>query len=419
MKIVIKNATLVDLGGPLNGQIKNVLIENGKISFPDKAVVADTIIEGKKICVSIGWFDMRVTMGEPGMEHKEDIESVSAAAAAGGFTAIASMPNTKPPVQTKDAVSYIRNRTSKTLVEFHPIASVTLGNKGEELTEMIDLHTAGAVAFSDGEKPIWHTDVMLKALQYTQTFDGLVINHAEDKLLTHGAQMNESLVSTRLGLRGFPKLAEELMVARDLQILEYTGGRLHFAHVSSPASLDLIRTAKKKGLKVTCDIAAYQLVLDEELLTGFDTNYKVNPPLRSRKDIEAYWEAISDDTIDVIVSDHIPQDIESKNLEYDLADFGMIGLETMFAVLNSHNKGVSIDKLVSKFTQAPREILKVAMPVLQEGATAELTVFDLEEEWIFEEKNIKSKSKNSPFIGQTLKGKVKAVLKGELSSGSY
>jgi dihydroorotase len=414
MKLLIKKATIVDLGNPLNGQVKNILVEKGKLSFVEENTAADKTIEGEKLCVSIGWFDMRVTMGEPGMEHKEDIESVCASAAAGGFTAIASMPNTKPPVQTKDAVSYIRTRTKKSLVTIYPIASVTLGNKGEELTEMIDLHTAGAVAFSDGDKPVWHTDVMLKALQYTQTFAGLVINHAEDKLLTHGAQMNESLVSTRLGLRGFPKLAEELMIARDLQILEYTGGRLHFAHVSSPASLDLIRTAKKKGLEVTCDIAAYQLVLNEELLTSFDTNYKVNPPLRSVKDIEAYWKAIADDTIDVIVSDHIPHDTECKNLEYDLADFGMIGLETMFAVLNTNNKNISLDKLISKFTKAPRTILKVELPKLQEGSPAEFTVFDLEEEWTYEEKNIKSKSKNSPFLGQKLKGKVKGVVKGEL-----
>ncbi|HSZ25154.1 MAG TPA: hypothetical protein VK766_05525, partial [Cytophagaceae bacterium] len=230
MKILIKNATLIDLKSSLNGQVKNILIENGKMNFVSEDVTADKIIEGKKLCVSSGWFDMRVTIGEPGLEHKEDIESVCQAAAAGGFTAIASMPTTKPPVQTKDAVSYIRTRTSDSLVTIYPIASVTIGNKGEELTEMIDLHTAGAVAFTDGDKPIWHSDVMLKALQYTQTFEGLVINHAEDKLLTHGAQMNESLLSTRLGLRGFPKLAEELMIARDLQILEYTGGRLHFAH---------------------------------------------------------------------------------------------------------------------------------------------------------------------------------------------
>jgi dihydroorotase len=413
MKLLIKNATIVDLNAPLNGQVKNILVENGKISFVGSSVSADKIIEGKKLCVSVGWFDMRVTMGEPGMEHKEDIESVCIAAAAGGFTGIASMPNTKPPVQTKDAVSYIRTRTANSLVTIYPIASVTLGNKGEELTEMIDLHTAGAVAFTDGDKPIWHTDVLLKALQYTQTFEGLVINHAEDKLLTHGAQMNESLVSTRLGLRGFPKLAEELMVSRDLQILEYTGGRLHFAHVSSPASLDLIRVAKKKGLNVTCDIAVYQLILDEELLTGFDTNYKLNPPLRSKQDIEMYWKAIADGTIDVIVSDHIPQDIECKNLEFDLADFGIIGLETMFAVLNTNNKNIAMDKLISKFTQVPRNILKIKLPKLQEGAVAELTVFDAEEAWVYEEKNIKSKSKNSPFIGQTLKGRVKAVVKGD------
>jgi dihydroorotase len=415
MKVLIKNATLVGAGLPDSGQQKNILIEDGKIKFVDANTPADKVIEGKQLCVSAGWFDMRVTMGEPGYEYKEDIRSVSAAAAAGGFTGIATIPNADIPVQTKDAVSYLRTRTKDALVTIYPVASVTLGNKGEELTEMIDLHTAGAVAFSDGDKPVWHTDVMLKALQYTQTFEGLVINHAEDRLLTHGAQMNESPLSTRLGLRGFPMLAEELMVARDLQILEYTGGRLHFAHISSPASLELIRAARRKGQQVTCDIAAYQLVLTEEHLTSFDTHYKVNPPLRTATEVEAYWQALADGTIDVIVSDHIPQDSEGKNLEFDLSDFGMIGLETLFATLNTANKTLSLEQLVEKFTTAPRKILNIAQPWLEEGAVAELTVFDAAEEWVYTEQDIVSKSRNTPFAGQSLKGRVKAVFKGQHS----
>jgi len=413
MKLLIKNATIVNQRSSVNGKKKNILIENGKIKFVDTIDAYDKLIEGRNLSVSIGWFDMRAKMGEPGLEHKEDIESFSNAAMAGGFTGVASMPNTKPSIQTKDAVSFIRNRTQNALVSVYPVASVTIDNKGKELTEMIDLHHAGAVAFSDGEFPIWHTDVMLKALQYTQTFGGLVINHAEDNLLTHGAQMNESIVSTTLGLKGFPKLAEELMIARDLRILEYTGGRLHFSHVSSPGSLDLIKEAKLKGLNVTCDIAAYQLVLDEEHLSSFDTNYKVNPPLRSKKDIERFWKALEEDIIDVIVSDHIPHDIESKNLEFDLADFGIIGLETLFAIVNTQNKNISLEKLISKFSDVPRNILKIESPKIEEDQNADLTIFDSDEEWIYEEKSIKSKSKNSPFVNNKFKGKVKGVVKGD------
>ncbi len=415
MSVLIKSAQILDKNSPFNGQVKNILVENGKIiSIGNDTPQADQVIEGKNLKVSIGWFDMRVTMGEPGLEHKEDIESVSKSAAAGGFTEIACMPTTTPSIQTKDAVAYIKGRTANSLVAIHPIASVTLNNQGKELTEMIDLHHAGAVAFTDGDHPIWHTDVMLKSLQYAQTFDGLIINHAEDKLLTHGAQMNESETSTRLGLKGFPALSEELMIARDLQILEYTGGKIHFAHVASPKSLDLIRTAKKLGLKVTCDIAAYQLILDETLLTSFDTNLKVNPPLRSQKDIAAYWRGLEDDTIDAIVSDHIPQDSESKNLEFDLADFGMIGLETLFALMNQIGK-ISLEKLVDKISYAPREILKLSIPVIKEGSEANLTIFDPEETWTYEASAIKSKSKNSPFIGKYFKGKVKGVLRNGLT----
>jgi dihydroorotase len=419
MKLLIKNATIVDQHSPFNGKIKSILVDNGILKFVESSSSADKVIEGDSLHVSTGWFDMRVTMGEPGLEHKEDIHSVSKAAIHGGFTGIASMPTTRPPVQTKDAVSYIKTRTENSLLTIYPIASVTLGNKGEELTEMIDLHTAGAVAFTDGDKPIWHTDVMLKAFQYTQTFDGLIINHAEDKLLTHGAQMNESLISTQLGLKGFPYLAEELMVARDIQILAYTGGRLHFAHVSSPGSLGLIRNAKKKGLKVTCDIAAYQLVLDESLLMGFDTNYKVNPPLRTKEDIHSFWEALEDGTIDVIVSDHIPHDSECKNLEFDLADYGMVGIETLFPILMMHNKKIPIDKLIAKFTSVPRVVLNIDVPKLEEGTIANLTVFEKEAKWKFDETTSKSKSKNSPFYGTQLKGRAKAVIRGSHYNVNY
>jgi dihydroorotase len=410
MKVLIKNALVVDSRSSHKGKTTSILVENGIIKSIGKTEEADIVLEGKELCVSIGWFDMRTTMGEPGMEHKEDLETASNAAAKGGFTGIACMPNTKPSIQTKDAVAYLRSRSSKSLVSAYPIASVTLNNQGKDLTEMIDLHHAGAVAFSDGDQPIWHTDVLLKSLQYVQMFDGLVINHAEDHLLTHGAQMNESELSTRLGLKGFPYLAEELMIARDLRILEYTGGRIHFATVSSPGSLELIKQAKQKGLQVTCDMAAYQLAMDEENVAQFDTNYKVNPPLRTRSDISKFWNYVKEGIVDVLVTDHIPQDVESKKLEFDLAEFGMNGLETFYPLLLSASSPDTFNKLIHTFTTAPRRLLGLEIPEIEEGKAAELTIFSPSDEWVLKESEMKSRSFNSPLIGSTLKGKVKAVL---------
>lgn len=409
MKVLIKSAEIIDKNSSWNKIKKNILIENGKIArITDEALSADQVVEGNDLKVSIGWFDMRTSIKDPGYEHKEDILSASAAAAFGGFTELACTPNTKPAIQTKDVVGYIRAKAAGQLVEIHPIASVTVDNKGQELTEMIDLHHSGAVAFSDGERPIWHSDVFLKSLQYLQLFDGLLIDHPEDLHLTHSGQMNEGIVSTTLGLKGIPKIAEEVIVERDLKILEYTGGKLHVARITSPVSVALIRKAKEKGLKVTCDTAFYHLLLDDSMLTTFDTNLKVNPPLRTMADIDALWSGVADGTIDVIVTDHNPQDSESKNLEFDLADFGMIGLETFFGSLNKNSR-LPLYDLIEKFAQRPREILGISMPVIEEGSEANLTVFDPTVEWEFTEKDIRSKSRNSPFIRKGLKGKVRAV----------
>ncbi|WMJ74454.1 dihydroorotase [Cytophagaceae bacterium ABcell3] len=411
MKILIRSAEIIAPGNSLNKTIKNILIEDGIIKqITDEGnIEADKVVEGNNLKVSAGWFDMRVFTGDPGNEHKEDLTTVTNAAASGGFTGIAAMPDTNPPIHTKDVLAYVKTKAEKALVDVYPVAAVTLNLKGEELSEMIDLHHEGAVAFSDGTKPVWHSDVLLKTLQYLQKFNGLLINHAEDKLLSHSGQMNEGKVSTRLGLKGLPKLAEELMVERDLRILEYAGGKIHFAHVSSPVSLELIKAAKKKGLQVTCDIAAYQLALSDAELSSFDTNLKVNPPLRTASDIKAFWKAIDNNTIDVIVSDHSPQDIESKFLEFDLAEFGMIGLETAFAVVNTWNKTLSVEDIIDKIALAPRKILGLPIPDIAEGAPANLTVFNADAEWEFGKKHIKSKSANSPFVGKKLKGHAVAV----------
>jgi dihydroorotase len=409
--IVIRSAEIVDSTSELNGMIRSILIENGIIKkISEKELSGDTIIQGKGLKVSLGWMDMRVTTGDPGHEYKDDLNSICNAAMQGGFTTIAVLPNTTPPIQNKESVEYIKGKTRDNLVDVLPIASLTINNKGEELTEILDMNASGAIAFSDGTKPIWHSDLLLRALLYLQPINGQLIVHAEDKYLSYGGQMNEGKTSTMLGLKGIPKLSEQIIIERDLSILEYTGGKIHFAHISSPKSLEFIKEAKKRGLNVTCDIAAYQLVLDDTLLDSFDTNLKVNPPLRSKRDIEIFWKYVNDGTIDAIVSDHIPQDTECKELEFDQADFGMIGLETVFGLINTHNTKVELSKIIDKLTVAPRKILNVELPIIKEGAKANLTVFDTEHEWILSKKEIRSKSSNTPFIDKKMKGRAIAVL---------
>jgi dihydroorotase len=412
MHFIIKGATILDPNSEHHLQVMDIEIVNGIIKKIAHSIDSSSanLINASNHYLSIGWFDMRTTIGEPGFEHKEDIESICAAAAKGGFTEIASLPNTKPVVQSKNVVSFIASKSEQYLVQIHPMAAVTNNREGKEITEMMDLHFAGAVAFTDADLPIWHADVMLKTLQYLKPIDGLLISHAEDHHISHFGQMNESIESTMLGLKGIPKIAEELMVERDISILKYTGGKIHFAHISSPHSLNLIAQAKQNGLNITCDVAAYQMVLDDTLIKTFDTNLKVNPPLRSKEDISAIIQHLLSGTIDCIVSDHIPQDVESKNLEYDLADFGMIGLETLFPLFNQIlPKEQDFKTLLDKIAYNPRKILKTKIPVIKENEIANLTLFDADKEWIYEEKNILSKSKNSPFIGAKLKGSVKAV----------
>lgn len=405
--IAIKNAIIADPQSPHHGKRKHVLIENGIIkSISDKDISASKVIESPLLYLSPGWLDLRTRSGDPGMEHKEDIMSLQKAAAQGGFTAVAMLPNTQPVIQSKEAIKYVLSTSEKHPVSVYPLGALTLDNKGEELTEMIDMYHAGAKAFTDGNKPVWHSDVLLRALLYTQPLQALIMVHAEDKYLSMGGQMNEGKISTTLGLKGLPKLAEEIIVERDLSILQYTGGRLHFSHISSPKSLEYIKEAKRKGMSVTCDIAAYQLMLEDSLVQSFDTHLKVNPPLRTKKDIDAFWKYLSDGTIDAIVSDHNPQDTESKQVEFDLAAFGMIGLETAFAVANTANTKMDCLDLLEKFSLAPRRILQSPIPSIQEGQAANLTLVDPTISWTVQPAHIVSKSKNTPFIGKTFTGKV-------------
>jgi dihydroorotase len=409
MKILIQSPEIIDSQSSFHKKEKNVLLNNGRIvEIGDKNYSADRVIKAEGMKLSIGWFDLGTFVGDPGLEHKEDLDSASKAAAAGGFTEIAVLPNTVPSVQSKNEVAYITHGNDNRLVQIHALASVTRNNKGEELTEMIDLHEAGAVAFTDGLKPIWHTDILLKSLQYLQKFDGLLIDHPEDIWLNMFGQMHEGLQSTMLGLKGMPRIAEDIMVSKSLELLGYAGGRLHLSRLSTGKAVDLIRNAKKK-LQVSCDIAAYQPLLDDTALVDFDTNYKVNPPLREKADNDALIKGLRDGTIDVLCSGHTPHEEESKSLEFDMADFGLINLQTFGANLVALSKAVDLDVLLEKVTINPRRLLNLEIPRIEVDEKANLTLFDPNKTWTLDDRTNLSKAKNSPWFGKEITGKVVAV----------
>lgn len=409
MKILIQAPEILDPGSPFHQKEKNVLIHNGRIAeIGDKNYSSDKIIKAEGMKLSIGWFDLGTFIGDPGLEHKEDLESGTHTAVAGGFSEIAMLPNTIPCVQTKNEISYLIRGNQNRLVQVHPMASVTRNNMGEELTEMIDLHAAGAVGFTDGLKSIWHTDILLKSLQYIQKFNGVLIDHPEDYWLNLFGQMHEGVNSTRLGLKGMPRIAEDIVIGKNLELLQYAGGRLHFSRISTARSLELIKAAKRK-LNVTCDVTVFQALLDDSLLGDFDTNFKVNPPLRERADNENIIKALRDGTVDVLCSGHVPHDEESKNLEFDRAEFGIISLQTFCANLTSLSKSVDWDVLIEKVTTGPRQVLQLEVPRIEENAKANLTLMDPNHKWVLNEKTNYSKSKNSPWFGKELTGKAVAV----------
>ncbi|MFN3488401.1 MAG: dihydroorotase [Emticicia sp.] len=420
MRILLKSVKIIDSSSEFNGQTKDILIENGIIQQIANGIEnpADQTIIGENLHVSAGWIDMRVSPKDPGYESKEDLNSLSAAAMTGGFTEIVTLPNTKPVVQTKEAIAYVKNFALSQLINIYPTGAVTKNCEGKDFTEMLDLHQAGAIAFTDGDHTLWNADILLKTLQYLAPIDALLMNRPEEPSMTIFGQMHEGIESTLLGMKGIPSTAEELMLMRDLKLLEYYLGEnfapknnscLHFSTISTKNGVELIRQAKAKGLPVSCDIAAHQLAFTDADLRDFDTNLKVNPPFRSQEDIEALQQGLEDGTIDVLVSDHNPQDEESKNLEFDMADFGVIGLETTFSVANTYSN-LSIDKIIEKLTATPRRLLRLQDVSIKEGNTANLSIFDPSQEWLYESKNIQSKSKNSPFIDKKLTGKVKAVI---------
>lgn len=420
MEFLIRAVQILHPDSPLHLSTKDILISDGIIKkIADKIDFSGQVIAADNLKCSLGWFDMRAHYYDPGSEHKEDIDSGTKAAIAGGFTDVVVLPNTNPIISTKNSISYYQKFNRGSEVVLHPVAAVTLACEGKELTEMIDLNNAGAVAFSDGLNPIWHTDILLKGLQYLQKFDGLLINRPEDKLLTSFGHMNEGEVSTLMGLKGMPTLSETLMIQRDLKLLEYAGGRIHFSLISCAESVLLIKEAKAKGLNVTCDVGVNYLMFTDKDLEEYDTNLKVNPPYRLEEDRLALIQGVKDGVIDAIVSDHNPHDEESKKLEFDLADFGSTNQQTFYSVLNKVF-GDELDLYMHSFTTAPRKILGQGTPQIIEGEKACLTLFSSSESWSFNKKNNQSKSVASPFFGMDLSGSIIGVTnKGVLHLNNY
>jgi dihydroorotase len=370
--------------------------------------------------VSPGWMDMHIHLREPGFEHKETIKTGCAAAAFGGFTAVACMPNTKPATHTRDVVEYIIKKAESTPVDVHPIGCVTKDRAGKSIAEMGDMKDGGAVAFSDDGDPVYDSQVMRVALEYSSMLGVPIINHEEDLALSRPGHMNEGRVSTRLGLDGTPGIAEETMIARDILLAEYTGGHVHVAHISTAKGVDLVRQAKKQGVKVTTEVCPHHFDLTDEEIErqNFSTNYKMHPPLRTQADVDAMIEGLVDGTIDVICTDHAPHAIEEKEVEFIYAPNGILGLETAWSISNMRllkTKKLNLNELVEKLCYNPRSILNLEELKIEEGAKANLTFFNTDEEWTYDVKNIRSKSKNSPYIDKKLVGRAVAIFnKGEL-----
>ncbi|CAN5117633.1 dihydroorotase [soil metagenome] len=410
MKILIKQATIISPSSPFNGQIKDILITDGKISAIADSVTekADQVIAQDGLCVSVGWMDMYADFGDPGFEQKENIESGTKAAAAGGFTDVMLIPNSQPVVDNKAQVEYIVQKARELAVGIHPIGSVSKKTEGKDLSEMYDMHQSGAIAFSDGIKSVQNAGLILKALQYVKNFDGTVIQVPEDNTIGTNGLMNEGIISTQMGLPGKPILAEELMVARDLKLARYADSKIHFTGISSPKSLEYIKRSKETGIKVSCSVTPYQAYFCDEDLQEYDTNLKLNPPVRTKADMLAIRTALLDGTIDCIASHHLPQHWDNKTCEFEYAKPGMIALESMFAVLMSC--ALPAEDFVKMQTINIRSIFGLPIPELKEDEPACLTMFIPDAAFIFEEKMIQSKSKNSPFVGKKLKGRVIGII---------
>jgi dihydroorotase len=413
MTVLIKQATIFSSTSPFNGQVKDILISEGIITRIADTITAgaEKVITADNLSVSTGWVDIFSNFCDPGYEYKESIESGAMAAAAGGFTDVMVLPNTSPVADNKSYIEYIVQKAGGLAVNILPIGAITKHTEGKELAELYDMKHSGAIAFSDGTNPVQNAGLMLKALQYVKSFSGTLIQIPHDKSIGTNGLMNEGIISTQLGLPGLPAIAEELMIARDIDLLRYTGSRLHLTGISTRKGIALIAAAKKEGLQITCSVTPYHLSFCDEDLMGYDTNLKVNPPLRSRADMEGLQDAVKNGMIDCFAAHHLPQDTDNKVCEFEYAKNGMTGLESLFSVVHSVGQDKwTLAQEIEMLSIAPRKIFGLNIPEIEENNAACLTLFCNEEEITFDASCIKSKSKNTPYIGKKMKGKVIGII---------
>lgn len=422
MDILIRQPLIVDPSSPFHLQNADIFISGGIIKEIGVALSHDAneIIDLPNLSISPGWVDPFAHFCDPGQEYKETLETGAKAAAAGGFTDVFLLPNTLPVVHSKGPVEYVKQNSKALPVNLHPIGAITKNAEGQELAEMYDMHRSGAVAFSDGLNSIQSAGLLYKALQYLKAIDKTIIQLPDDRTINPGGLMNEGIISTRLGLPGRPSIAEELMIARDIELVQYTGSKIHFTGVSTAKSVHLIREAKAMQIPISCSVTPYHLALCDEDLKDYNTQLKVNPPLRTTEDRKALQQAVFDGTIDCIASHHLPHDVDGKVVEFEYAKYGMIGLQTSFALVQKTLPQLSIEKLVALFAINARKIFELPSCTITKNHEASLTLFQKNSEWMFTKANNYSRSANTPFFHQPLTGKpIGIIAKGKVFLNTY
>ena len=417
MQILIKSATIIAPLSPFHGQTQDILIQNGVITnIAAEIPAADgaKVISGNNLHVSSGWMDVFAQFCDPGQEYKEDLNSGPLAASKGGFTQVMIVPNTQPALHTKSQIEYVLSKTRHGAVSVLPIGAISKNLEGASLAEMYEMRQTGAIAFSDGFKPIQASGIMLKALQYVKAFNGVVIQLPDDTSISGHGLMHEGIFSTQLGMPGKPAIAEELMVRRDLELAKYTESAIHFTAISTRKSVELIAAAKAEGIRVTCSVTPYHLLFTDADMVSYNSFLKVNPPLRTADDVQALKDAVKSGTIDCFATHHQPQDWDAKQVEFEYAKHGMIGLESAFGALRNALPDVPLERLVTMLTTAPRAIFGLPDTTIDKNAIADITCFEPNEKYTFTDQHIGSKSRNTPFLGIELTGKAKAIIHNKL-----
>ena len=412
MDILLRQVRVIDPSSPFHQQTIDIFIQNGVlIETGSISRSTDQELNIPGLCVSPGWLDIFSQFWDPGFEYKETLQTGAATAAAGGFTDVMILPNTNPVLHNKAGIEYVVQRGRQLPVNIHPIAAITRNTEGKELAEMYDMHLSGAVAFSDGTNTIQSGGLLLKALQYLKAINKTIIQLPDDKSISGSGLMNEGVISTQLGLPGRPAIAEELMIARDIELAQYTNSRLHITAVSTARSVELITKARNEGVMVSCSVTPYHLCFSDQELTGYDTNLKLNPPLRTEKDRDALRKAVINGSIDCIATHHMPQDTDHKVVEFEYAHNGMIGLETAFSVVRTCLPELSLEKIIQLFSTNPRELFNLPVASIKKDEPACLSLFLPDTEWKVGLQ--KSKSRNSAFTGKTLKGRAMGIINKE------